>query len=410
MRNKIFLSALMFLSVNMAWSQSLHSEAENTLTDGILNLDLGGQGNRVRIGGFVSAGGHFTEIKNAESDNGFNIDNAFLSLEGSFLNDKLGFFLQADFADSYPLLDAYVTYRPIKDLVFSVGQKQTFTNSRDLMLHDQSTATGEHSPMSQEFNERGRELGAYAEYRLPTTRLGVDLGLAVTSGDGRNSFGSSSTDPDNGSLKYGGRVTVYPMGYFKRGNELVFFDFIREATPKLAIGGAFSYNNGASNAKGEGHGDFTMYDREGNAAYPGLRKLTADLLFKWQGFTFLADYTNTTGAKLDNLYTAANVNAKLQPEEISQYLALGNGLDVQAGYITKSLWAVNFGYSYVKPEFAEVANSVLRRMSSYDIGISKFFCKNTFRLQLLGNYTHYHKEVMTPYKNRSIKMNLQIMF
>lgn len=408
MKPVFHLPILMLLAATPAWSQSLHSEAESTLTDGVLTLDLGGKDNRVRIGGYVAAGGHFTEIKNAANDNGFNIDHAYVSLEGSFLNDRLGTFLQADFTQGYPLLDAYVSMQPVKGLSFAFGQKQTFTNSRDMMLRDQSTATGSHSAMSETFCASGRELGLFAEYRLPT-RCGAELGVAVTSGDGRNSFGSSSTDPDCGGLKYGARATVYPLGYMTRGNESVFYDFVHESAPRLAIGGAFSYNDGASHALGEGHGDFTMYDAEGRAAYPDLRKWVADVMFKWQGFTLLADYTNTTATRLQHLYTAAAVSSKLQPEEISQYLALGNGFDVQAGYVTRSLWAFELGYNYVMPEFAEVDGSALRKYASYNAGVAKFFCRNTIKLQLTADYTKYRTVLMEPYKNRSVRMSLHIM-
>lgn len=409
MKSRLHLPLLMLLAATPAWSQSLHSEAESLLTDGVLTLDLGGKDNRVRIGGYISAGGHFTEIKNAANDNGFNIDHAFVSLEGSFLNNKLSSFLQADFTQGYPLLDAYIGMQPVRGLNFSFGQKQTFTNTRDMMLRDQSTATGTHSAMSETFNATGRELGLFAEYRLPTEHWGADFGVAVTSGDGRNSFGSSSTDPDCGGLKYGGRATLYPLGYMKRGNESVFYDFAHERSPRLAIGGAFSYNDGASNAIGEGHGDFTMYDAEGRAAYPDLRKWSADLMFKWQGFTLLADYTNTNATHLQNLYTAASINAKLQPAEISQYLALGNGFDVQAGYVTRNLWAFEAGYNYVMPEFDEVDGSALRKYQSYNAGVAKFFCRNTIKLQLTADYTKYRTVLMEPYKNRSIRMSLHIM-
>ena len=55
-------------------------------------------------------------------------------------------------------------------------------------------AFGEHSLMDRTFSRTGRELGLFVESRLSLGKLGFDLGAAVTSGDGRNSFGSSSTD------------------------------------------------------------------------------------------------------------------------------------------------------------------------------------------------------------------------
>lgn len=407
----LIIVLMLAFTTAIAKAQSLHSEATDRLTDGILNLDLGGKANKVRIGGFVAANGHLTEVKNDNNDNGFNVEHAYFSIEGSFLGEKLGFFLQTDFTLSYPLLDAYATYQPVKNLVFAVGQKQTFTNTREMMLRDELTAFGgQHSAMSQAFCETGRELGIYAEYRVPSQSVGLDMGVAVTSGDGRNSFGSSSIDSDCGGLKYGGRATVYPLGYFKRGNELVFHDFVREEHPRLAIGVAFSYNDGASHAKGEGHGDFTMYDADGQSAWPDYRRLAADIMLKWQGFTLLADWQNTTATHLDDLSTAASTSTRLVPEQIADYLALGNGVDVQAGYLFKSLWAIDAGWSWINPEFREHENSALSKQVSIDLGLSKYFCNNAIKVQLHGNYTKYRTEFMQPYKNRSVRVSAQVMF
>ena len=52
------------------------------------------------------------------------------------------------------------------------------------------------------------------------------------------------------------------------------------------------YNDGASNKVGEGHGDFVLYDKDGNSKFPALRKIAADLLFKWQGWSIMAEYVN----------------------------------------------------------------------------------------------------------------------
>ena len=411
MKLKQIILMAAFSMATVASAQSLHSEEPSKLSDGILNLKLGNTENSVHIGGFISADGHLTEVKNDNNENGFNVGHAFFNIEGSFLNDKLGFFLQTDFSLNYPLLDAYATWKPVCNLVFTAGQKQTFTNTRDMMLRDQMTSFGaQHSHMSRALNETGRELGVFVEYRLPVKSAGLDLGVAVTSGDGRNSFGSSSTDSDKGGLKYGARATFYPCGYFKNSGELVFHDFACESTPKIAIGGAFSYNRGASNKVGEGHGDFTMYNEEGEECYPDYRKLSADIMLKWQGFTLLVDWQNTTATELDKLYTSASSASKLKPEQISQYLALGNGVDVQAGYLFPSLWAVDAAWSYVKPEFDETDASALAKMSSYDVGLSKYLSGNTVKLQLAFNYTKYRTQFMLPYKNRSVNLNMQVMF
>ena len=376
---KIIIGVFSLILATGLYAQTIGNEAFPQLKDGLLDLNLRAPGQKLRFGGYLQGSGYYTDIKNAESEYGFDIDHAYLSLEGSFLNEKLGFFLQADFADSYPLLDAWVSYAPWKQLKISAGQKQTFTNTRQMMMLDQGLAFGEHSLMDRTFSRTGRELGLFVESRLSLGKLGFDLGAAVTSGDGRNSFGSSSTDPDLGGLKYGGRVTVYPLGFFTSGNELVFNDFIREKSPKLAIGAAYSYNVGASNMVGEGHNDFQMYDKEGANG-------------------------------LNGLYVEKDEGAKLKPRQIANYLALGNGLNVQAGYLFRKLWALDVAYSKVNPEWKETGQSVLREADNITFGASKYFNNNTFKLQLAGSYTSYNQLVGAGSKEFQVKLNLHILF
>lgn len=410
MMKKIFAIVVGVACVMGVNAQTIGNESFSQLKDGLLDIDLGKE-NRVRFGGYMQGGLFYKDVKNGNSEYGFDVDHAYLNVQGSFLNDKLGFFVQADFVDSYPLLDAWVSYKPFSYLKISAGQKQTFTNGREMMLLDQGLAFGSRSVVAESLSRTGRELGLFAESRIPIGAMGVDLGLAVTSGDGRNSFGSSSTDSDKGGLKYGGSATVYPLGFFTSGNELVFNDFIRESSPKLAIGASYSYNEGASEAVGEGHGAFTMYDANGREAYPDYRKLTANVLFKWNGFSFLGEYVNTTATGLDGLYTlASDLDSKLRPQQIADFLALGNGYTLQAGYLFRSLWAIDINYGCVKPEWEETDSSALHKVQGIKGGVSKYFLNNTFKLQLMGEYKSFKKKEGAPYKEFQARLNLQLLF
>lgn len=407
---RFILGAMLLISAAGLKAQTIGNEALPQLKDGLLDLKLGDPGQKLRFGGFLQIEGYWRDVRNDDSEYGFDIDHAFLSLEGSFLHGKLGFFIQADFADSYPLLDAWVCYAPWRQLRITAGQKQTFTGTRQMMFLDQGLAFGRHTLLERTFFDTGRELGLFVESRLLWGSVGFDLGVAVTSGDGRNSFGSSSSDPDKGGLKYGGRASIYPLGFFKRGNEMFFNDFARESEPRLAIGGAFSYNCGVSNAKGEGHGDFTLYDSSGHPDYPDYRKLSADVLFKWNGFSFLAEYENATATHLDGLYTSTSAASKLRPRQIADYLALGDGFNLQAGYLFRSLWAVDVAYDKVIPEWAETESSVVRNADCITAGVSKYFRNNTFKIQLTGSYLSYGKTSLPQDAEVRVQLMLHLLF
>lgn len=407
---KYMLGALLLISAASLQAQTIGNEALPQLKDGLLDLKLGSEDNNLRFGGFIQMNGYWQDVRNAQSEYGFNIDHALVNLEGSFFGGKLGFFLQADFADSYPLLDAWVSYAPVKPLKISVGQKQTFTGTRQMMFLDAGLAFGHRSLLEQTFFDAGRELGVFVESRIGWGCGGFDLGLAVTSGDGRNSFGSSSTDPDKGGLKYGGRISFYPLGFFTAGNEKLFNDFAREQRPRLALGAAFSYNDGASNAKGEGHGDFTLYDADGQPAYPDYRKLSADLLFKWQGFSLLLEYENASATRLDGLCTAASQATALRPRQIANYLALGDGVNLQAGYLFRNLWAIDLAYSKVMPEWPETESSIVRDADCFTAGVAKYFRNNTFKVQLSGSYLSYGKTALAENATVCTQLSLHFLF
>ena len=67
--------------------------------------------------------------------------------------------------------------------------------------------------LSHNFTETGREFGIFIESKLKLGSIGVKPTVAITSGDGKNSFGVLSTDTDKGGLKYGGRLNIYPLGF-----------------------------------------------------------------------------------------------------------------------------------------------------------------------------------------------------
>lgn len=408
---KIFIITVLILCTTIGNAQVLENTTLMKNSKSVLNLSFNDGQQQLRIGGFIGLNGQYINAKESKAEYRFGVKSALFNIEGNFKKEKLSFLLQMDFSDSYPLLDAWMAYQPLKELKITVGQKQTFTNSREMMFLNQSLAFGERSLMSQVFSRTGRELGLFLESRLSWGSVGFDLGAAVTTGDGRNSFGSSSIDFDLGGIKYGGRVSVYPLGFFTGGNELLCADFARESSPKLAIGGAYSYNVGASNSVGEGHNDFILYDIAAKPFYPNYQKMSFDVLLKYNGFTFLAEYVNTIAAKISTgVYTKPDINATLQPREIANYLAVGSGYNLQAGYLFKNNFSVDGYISMIIPEFEETAKSVLRKTTGGALGVSKYFGGNNIKVQALGSYKKYTMTKDENSREFNAELIVQLMF
>lgn len=383
MKKIVFIAVILVFSM-MTYAQEKPDGASFELGNG---LEIrGNKGAYVfNIGGYIQADAQYLKEDPTPAEYRFGIRRAFLHTSGSLFQEKMSFLLQLDVTDPYPLLDAWAAYHFSDRVKVSVGQKQSFSGTRSMMFYDKALALGDRSLADETFFASGRELGAFVESKFPLGTAGLRLDAAITSGDGRNSFGTSSTDFDLGGAKYSGRATIYPLGFFTGDNDLTGTDFVREERVKIALGSAFSYNDGASNKIGEGHGDFTMYNSEGKIQFPGYQKISVDMLLKYRGFTLLSEYINAVGADLQDLYLTPSVNSKLVPKQIADYLVLGDGLNLQAGYLSERNWALDVRYSQVTPEWEE-NSTLIKNNKAYTVGLSKYFKDNRMKVQLLGTY------------------------
>ena len=72
---------------------------------------------------------------------------------------------------------------------------------------------------------------------------------------------------------------------------------------------------------------------------------------------------------------------------ISEYLALGTGLNLSLGYIFKNNYAIDFGYSKINPEYEENLNSVISSNDDLRVSLSKYFLEN--KQELSKNILRY---------------------
>ena len=332
------------------------------------------------MSGFIQPNYQSTKMSGTDVDNSFNSKRTFLQFSGNAKKEKVSFFIQLDYSSSDPLMDAWVAYHPTEKITVSFGQKQTFVNNREMTFREDRLQFNDRSFLSQNFSNTGREFGVFVESKFGD-KFGIVPMIALTSGDGRNSFGTDSRDSDLGGLKFGGRLDLYPLGYFKDGNDLTSADLGREDALKMVVGFAGSMNKGASNASGEGHGDFLLYDADGANNLPDYNQLYMDILMKYRGFSFLAEYVNSNASNLDLVFTDANASQLLAPTQISQFLVLGDSFNLQTGYVTESGYSFDVRYENMNPEFENQTASILQDTSAFTIGLSKYFKGNALKLQ-----------------------------
>ena len=321
----------------------------------------------------------------------FKSKNSVLEISGNAKKEKVSFSIRMDYSLSNPLLEAWVGYHPSKSVNVYFGQKNSFLNNREMIFNEDILQFTDRSLLSQNHtNSYGQEFGLFIE-----TTFGEEFILspkfAVTSGDGRNSFGEDSRDSDLGGVKFGARLDLYPFGNFSDGNEGS-VDLVGEQKLIMELGFAYSKNIGTSHRTGNGHGDIMFYDADGNNNLPDYEKIFIDLLLKYKGFSFLAEYADAAASGLNQTYT--DTFNLLIPQQISEYLVLGSSYNFQLGYIFQNDIGIDFRYEFSTPEFTNeinnpYENSILQDFENMSLGISKYFDNNNLKIQVGASSIKY---------------------
>jgi hypothetical protein len=356
------------------------------------------------LGGFIQPYVRHEFLGNQQDLSIFRVQRGRAEFRARAVQEGLSFLLSAEFVDNISLMDAWVGWS--NEFIFiSFGQKQVFTNNREMINPDNNLSLPLRSLLSREFSRTGREFGLFVEGTIGKA-FQIKPKLAITSGDGRNSFGRLSDDPDNGGLKYGGRLDILPLGAFTRDGELYVADLYREPTPKLIVGAAYSFNNGASDAVGEGHGTFLTLDEEGNEKFPDYHQFYADVLFKWSGFSLLAEFANGFVTTNEVLFDPNLPTDGLFSPQYATRLAMGNAFNIQASYFTPINLSVDLRFSTIHPEFEEEQESVLLNTNKYTAGISYYAARNALKIQLSGSYQDFNFNAINDQDDSRFLLNL----
>lgn len=183
--------------------------------------------------------------------------------------------------------------------------------------------------------------------------------LAVSQGEGRN-----ITTGNLGGYQHTARLELYPFGDFVayQGSDLK-----RVQTPKLMLAATFDTNKDAvktrSNLGSYMTNDTGFYETDINTIF-------LDAMFKYNGFSFMAEYANRTAD--DPI--AKNSDGSLTGDEVQ----VGNGLNLQTGYLFKNNWEVSGRYTDINlDEIITGRNPV----TQYTLGLSKYIAGHKLKVQ-----------------------------
>lgn len=407
MKNILFI-ALVFCNISLFAQEEKPKNNTNFELGKGMTFNLNEGSYQFYISGFIQPSIRYEEVKDSKANNFFNAKRSFFMLGGKALKEKVSFLVQTDFSTTSPLFDAWIAYHPYSWITITGGQKQNFTNNREMLYREDRLQFTDRSLNSRTFSRTGREFGLFVETSFKFGKnIIIEPKASLTSGDGRNSFGADSRDTDYGGLKIGGRLDLYPLGAFKDGNNLYTADLLHEDKVKILIGGAISKNKGVSHQTGEGHGEFLLYDQSGTVLLPDYAQVHADFLLKFRGFSTLLEYANTTASGINRkIFTDANASVILRPTQISDLLILGNNFTAQVGYVTKTGYSFDFRLETATPEFKDNTSSLLQEYKNYNLGFTKYFKGNDLKLQIAGSKT----EIPQGKNITTAELLLQIVF
>ena len=327
-----------------------------------------------------------------------------LRISGKQSNPGFSYRLQLNLAESEVendelsnvLWDAWVGYNINKYYRVSFGQKSSPTDNIEVLMASNTLQLPERSRLTGAFSNI-REIGLFLDGRnnIKGSKWVIKPSVNITTGDG---YGFKFNSKDFGGLKYGARVNFLPFGLFRNFGQFRQGDLVRELNPKLLVGFSASYNDGITSRRGRRNGDFIYYTLNGTDTshqLPDFFKFGADILFKYRGFSLIGEFVQTKAFipdgithRNDRYNNPNNLTTNFRTYSPADYvrtqMMLGRGLNLQAGYIFKSLVSIDARFTSLRPDELSFLNNSLfyNRNKYYEIGVSKYFTKNyTFKVQ-----------------------------
>ena len=373
----------------------------------------GDQDYSIHISGFIQPyleSKYFTDPNIDGAFNRFRLRRARIRFEGTSKATKFSWRLQFDLTGSSEgdsdvsqyLMDAWIGYNFTKKWKIRFGQKNTPTDNRELFIRSNSLQFVDRSRVTSAFATI-REFGIFIDGTIKTGgSTYLRPSFAITNGDG---MGVKLADI--GGIKYGGRIDFLPFGLFSSMGQYHQVDVIRENTPKLVMGAAYSVNRGQSSRRGRESGSILYFDADTTLSLPNYSKFVFDFMFKYKGFCAYGEFVSTSASVPENITfrqrndgTYANTFDVDGNRNVENYvkgrMMLGSAYNIQAGYYFKSRFSCNLRYTKLNADKHSFLNNgtFYNRPEYYTFGVSKYFTPGyAFQVQASATYVNTNNDV-----------------
>ncbi|SEL34595.1 porin [Parapedobacter koreensis] len=293
-----------------------------------------------------------------------------LRMDGYIYNPKLAYSIQLGFTrgdqdyDDTDVVnivrDAVIFYNFTDNFYVAFGQNK-LPGNRQRVNSSGELQFAERSLVNATFNI-DRDFGIKAYYSPKIGEVPIHLKGAISTGEGR-----VSTTTDDG-LAYTGRAEFLPLGDFTNDGDYYEGDLEYEETPKLSIGGGYSYNDRTTRSGGQ----------TGTYITSPLTLKTAfyDAILKYRGWAYQIEYMKR------------GVDDPFSTDEEGEvaYAFKGQGVNQQMSYLLDRNrgYEIAGRYTWIKPHRDILAYEVQTEV--VELGLTKYFRAHRLKLQLNASY------------------------
>jgi phosphate-selective porin OprO and OprP len=271
------------------------------------------------------------------------------------------------------ILDAVIKWNFYKNLTLWAGQTK-LPGNRERVISSANLQFVDRSKLNSNFNI-DRDMGAQMGHHFKLgEKFTVREMFSVSQGEGRN-----VTDVNLGGYQYTGRIEILPFGKFASKGDYVGSSVKREEKPKLAFGGTYDMHDRAVKTKSNQGSYMEMTDSTGGfGGYfeTDIVTVFGDMMFKYGGFSLMAEYAIRT-AEQDSVIN-------LDGTKTGDVVAVGTGMNFQAGYMFKNNWEVAGRYTLTDWETDVTGKEA---QTQYTFGVSKFFKGHKLKVQTDVTYS-----------------------
>ena len=372
MKLKLLLIVVFFTTINCVFAQQIQSPK---FGKGIFNIVGQDSSWTMKVGLRMQLLGTSTWEDGESAETSFLVRRSRLKFEGYAFSPKLKYKIElglsnrdmsgtSQFTSNSPryIMDAVIMWNFAKNLDLWVGQtklpgnRERVISSGDLQLVDRSL-------VNSRFNiDRDMGIQLRHHFNLSNSFIVRDI-FAFSQGEGRN-----VTSGNLGGYQYTARIELLPFGEFSGSKgDYTGGDLQREDSPKLSLAAGYDFNDNAvrtrSNLGSYMVTDEGFYETDISAVF-------IDAMFKYKGFSVMAEYASRDAE--DPL--AKNADGSLTGDEVQ----IGNGLNLQGGYLFKSNWEVSARYTNITLDEVVTGKNP---ENQYTFGVSKYIAGHKLKVQ-----------------------------